>query len=92
MDKRKNNGGHSTKGRAGRPSKNDEDKAKNLIKAALKKLYKKDGDDENTIMFLHDFAQTTRGQQFIAEHLLGKPKEKVENTVTIASIEPVEWV
>jgi hypothetical protein len=92
MDKRKNNGGHSTKGRAGRPSKNDEDKAKNLIKAALKKLYKKDGDDENTIMFLHDFAQTTRGQQFIAEHLLGKPKEKVESTVTIASIEPVEWV
>ena len=67
-------------------------KMKNLIKAALKKLYKKDGDDENTIMFLHDFAQTTRGQQFIAEHLLGKPKEKVENTVTIASIEPVEWV
>ena len=92
MDKRKNNGGHSTKGRAGRPSKNDEDKAKNLIKAALKKLYKKDGDDETTIMFLHAFAQPTRGQQFIAEHLLGKPKEKVENTVTIASIEPVEWV
>lgn len=91
-DKRKNNGGHSTKGKAGRKSLADEKKAKELIKLALKKLYKKDEDDDNTVAFLHDFAQTTRGQQFIAEHLLGKPKDVVENTVTIANIEPIEWV
>ena len=92
MDKRKNNGGHSTKGRAGRPKKADEEKAVNLIKQALKKLYKKDSDDENTILFLHDFAQTSKGQQFIAEHLLGKPKEKVESVVSIESISPIEWI
>lgn len=92
MDKRKNNGGHSTKGVAGRKSKAEEDKAKNLIKSALKMLYKKDSDNENTILFLHDFAQTTKGQQFIAEHLLGKPKETVESTVNVTSIEPIQWV
>ena len=85
------NHGGARKG-AGRPSKSDEEKAVNLIKQALKKLYKKDSDDENTILFLHDFAQTSKGQQFIAEHLLGKPKEKVESVVSIESISPIEWI
>ena len=88
MDKRKNNGGHSTKGKAGRPSKNDEEKAKELMRAALKMLYKQDGDDDNTIAFLKEFAQTSRGQQFIAEHLLGKPKESVDLTTNGESIQP----
>jgi len=76
---------------AGRPSKVDEDKSRYLIKEALRRIYKKDEDDENTILFLHDFAQTPKGQQFVAEHLLGKPKEKVESTVNIQSIAPIEW-
>ena len=77
---------------AGRKPKADEDKAKNLIKLALKKLYKQDDDDKNIVLFLHSFAQTTKGQQFIAEHLLGKPKETIESTVTLQNIEPIEWV
>ncbi len=68
---------------AGRPTKVDEDKSKELMRAALKKLYNKDEDDDNTIEFLRVFAQTSRGQQFIAEHLLGKPKEHVINEIII---------
>ena len=75
-DGRKNNGGNKN---AGRKSKSDENKAQQLIKKALHKLYNQEEDDDNTIMFLHDFAQTPRGQQFIAEHLIGKPKEHVIN-------------
>ena len=82
MDGRKNNGAKKggNKG-AGRPSKSDENKAQQLIKKALHKLYNQEEDDDNTIMFLHDFAQTPRGQQFIAEHLIGKPKEHVINEI-----------
>ena len=68
---------------AGRKSKANEEKAKELIRLALKKLYNQEEDDENTVMFLNDFAQTTKGQQFIAEHLLGKPKDIVENTLIV---------
>ena len=89
MEKKGKHGG-VRKG-AGRPSKVDEDKSRYLIKEALRRIYKKDEDDENTILFLHDFAQTPKGQQFVAEHLLGKPKEKVESTVNIQSIAPIEW-
>lgn len=76
---------------AGRKSKADEEKAKTLIHQALNKLYKAEGDDENTVLFLKDFAQTSRGQQFIAEHLLGKPKENLNLTGDVA-IAPIEWV
>ena len=87
MDKRKNNGG-ARKG-AGRPPKADEDNAKKLIHYALKKLYKKDTDEDNTIDFLHDFARTTRGQQFLAEHLLGKPKQEIDMNTNIEGSIPV---
>ena len=39
MDKRKNNGGHSTKGKAGRPSKEDEEKVKRMCESAIIKVY-----------------------------------------------------
>ena len=88
-DGRKNNGG--AREGAGRKSKAEEDKAKDLIKAALKELYNKDKDDDNIIQFLKDFSQSSRGQQFIAEHLLGKPKENLNLTGDVA-IAPIEWV
>ena len=76
-DGRKNNGGNKN---AGRKSKADEEKAKELIKLALNKIYSKNTDDENIILFLKDFSKTSRGQQFIAEHLLGKPKDNLNVT------------
>lgn len=77
---------------AGRKTKAEEKKAKKLILRALKGIYNKEGDDDNTIEFLKDFAKESRGKQFIAEHLLGKPKEVVENTLIVDNIKPIEWV
>ena len=76
---------------AGRPKRADEEKANTLIKAALKELYNKDSDDENIIQFLKEFSQSSRGQQFIAEHLLGKPKENLNITGDV-NLAPIQWV
>ena len=76
---------------AGRPSKVDEDKAKTLIHKALKLIYSKDQDDDNTILFLKEFATTPKGQQFVAEHLLGKPKENLNFSGDV-SMHPMTWV
>ena len=43
------------------------------------------------MQFLKSFAETQKGQQFIAEHLLGKPKENL-NLSGGVSINPIEWV
>lgn len=87
-DRRKYNGGNKN---AGRKPKADEEKANTLIKAALKELYNKDSDDENIIQFLKEFSQSSRGQQFIAEHLLGKPKENLNITGDV-NLAPIQWV
>ena len=75
-DKRKNNGG--AREGAGRPKKVTEELANTRILNALKKLYKQDEDEDNVNSFLIDFIPTERGQMFIAQHLLGKPKETLD--------------
>jgi len=71
-DKRKNNGGHSTKGFAGRPSKAEEDKLltklSNLDYKAFKCLEK--GIKDGNYNFWNKFM----------EYRWGKPKEKVDIT------------
>jgi len=71
-DKRKNNGGHSTKGKAGRPSKADEDK---LIQRLSKfdDIAEKcmiDGIKEGNYQFWNKFMEFRHG----------KPKERVDVT------------
>lgn len=74
---------------AGRKPKAQEELANTRILSALRTLYKKDADEENINLFLVDFIPTGRGQQFIAEHLLGKPKEIKETTITSVENTPV---
>ncbi len=73
----KDNGG-ARKG-AGRPTRAAEEHALSVIKKALRVIYKKNNDDEAKIEFLKEFSVSQRGQQFIAEHLFGKPRDIVEN-------------
>lgn len=63
----------------GRPKKADEDKANTLFLNALKIVYSKDDDDDAKVAFIKDkLMASERGQLFIAEHLFGKPTEKLE--------------
>ena len=74
-DGRKNNKGH--KG-SGRKKKADEDKVNTIFSTALKQLYKRDLEDEAKIEFVKDLLTTQRGQIFVAGHVFGMPKNKVE--------------
>lgn len=81
FDKRKFNGGHSTKGKAGRKPLADELKSQTIMINALKTLYNTDIDDEAKEQFIREvLMQNQRGQLFIASHLFGKPKETIEAT------------
>jgi len=63
---------------SGRPPKAKEEKGRQMIKEALKQLYRQETDEESIVMFLKDFAQTPRGQQFVAEHIFGKAPQVIE--------------
>lgn len=64
---------------AGRKPKQVEEQAKELMKRALMSLYGSEDSETAKLEFLKEYAQTSRGQQFIAEHLFGKPVEVIEN-------------
>ena len=69
---------------AGRKSKADEAKVNTIFMNALKKLYKVDEDDEAKERFVTEtLMDSQRGQLFIAEHLFGKPKEVIDQNVTL---------
>ena len=75
-DGRKNNGG--AREGAGRPKKEVSEHAVEVMKTAIRQLYRKDTDKEAQIAFIKDFAQTPRGMQFLAEHLFGKAPQVIE--------------
>ena len=77
MDKRKNNGGHSTKGVAGRKPKAEELKARSHILRAIKLIYNTDSEEEAINEHLKRFCETKEGMKFISEHLLGKAPDKI---------------
>jgi hypothetical protein len=81
QDKRKNNGGHKTNG--GRKPIVDEEKVNVLFANALKTFYKVDTDNEAKEKLVHTLLESQRGQIFVSEHLFGKPKETVEQTLTL---------
>lgn len=87
MDKRKNNGGHSTKGRAGRPKKADEEKLKELMdglatpKDVWNKLLDKVKDND------------TNAIKLWLAYRYGQPKQTIEsdNTHNFPTIDMNEW-
>lgn len=65
---------------SGRKPKVDEEKVNTLFITALKRLYKKEDDDEAKIEFIKKLSESQRGELFIAEHIFGKPKERHDLT------------
>lgn len=90
MDKRKNNGGHSTKGKAGRPPKIDEEKKNLLFVEAIKQITRSKDSDEAKIKYIKQLAGFERGMMFIAEHIFGKPKETIDANVQQTMINWIE--
>jgi hypothetical protein len=68
----------------GRPTKAQEAKANQIMLNALKELYSLETDDEAKKEFIKETLMTSqRGQIFIAEHIFGKPKETIDQNVTL---------
>jgi hypothetical protein len=65
---------------AGRKSKAIEQQANQIILNALKVMYSTDCEETAKQDFIIDLASNIRGKMFIAEHLLGKPKETLNVT------------
>jgi hypothetical protein len=78
MDKRKNNGGHSTKGKAGRKPKDEENRIRDLMKPH----------SEEAIKCLANIIKNENARdsdrisasKLVIEYTYGKPKETVETT------------
>jgi septation ring formation regulator EzrA len=67
----------------GRPTKADEEKSNEIFLKAIKEVYSTDNDTEAKVAFTKDLLESQRGQIFVAEHLFGKPKDKVEATLNV---------
>ncbi len=83
MDKRKNNGGHSTAGKAGRKSLSDEIKGFNLAAPHVEDAFRVIA--EITIDETKRPSDRIAAAKIIIEYGCGKPKERVESDVTITT-------
>ena len=81
MDKRKNNGGHSTAGKAGRKSLSDEIKGFNLAAPHVEDAFRVIA--EITIDETKRPSDRIAAAKIIIEYGCGKPKERVESDITI---------
>ena len=72
MDGRKNNGGHSTKGYAGRKPKEDEDRIRTLSITALESIY---GSEEKAFEFIAESSKESFPHlKLLLEYAYGKPR------------------
>ena len=74
--------GGKTEG-AGRKPKADEEKVNTIFTNALKTFYKVDTDEDAKQNLVHTLLESQRGQIFVAEHLFGKPKETIDQTINV---------
>ena len=83
MDGRKNNGGHSTKGYAGRPPKEDEDRIRGLCISAMESIY---GSEEKAFEHIADLSRESFPHlKLLLEYAYGKPKDI--KTVAVQNID-----
>ena len=71
----------------GRTPKADEEKTNFYILSAIKEIKSVTTDAEARIEVIKELFAFDRGKIFIAEHLLGKPKETVDQNVNINSFQ-----
>ena len=66
---------------SGRKPIAEELKGRETVWKAIKEYYKKESCEEAQIQFIKEtLMESQRGQIFIAEHIFGKPEERVNNT------------
>jgi hypothetical protein len=74
--------GGKTEG-AGRKPKAEEQKVNAIFTNALKTFYNVETDEEAKQHLVHTLLTSQRGQIFVSEHLFGKPKETIDQTINV---------
>jgi hypothetical protein len=80
-DKRKNNGGHSTAGRAGRPSQRDELKAIDLASPHVESAFKTIAKIMNNVE--ENARDRIAASKILIEYGCGKPEQNVNQNLTL---------
>lgn len=81
MDKRKNNGGHSTKGVAGRKPKDEENRIRDLMQP-----YSLDAIQCLASIITNELAKDSdriSASKLVIEYTFGKPKETVDQNISM---------
>jgi len=68
---------------AGRKSVADEQKSNAIFLAAIKQLKLVDTDDDARIELAKELMTFDRGKIFNSEHIFGKPKETIDNNISL---------
>lgn len=68
---------------AGRKSVAEEQKSNAIFISAIKQVNNVETDEEARIELAKDLLTFERGKMFIAEHIFGKPKETIDQNVSI---------
>ena len=68
---------------AGRKSVADEQKSNAIFLDAIKQLKSVDTDDDARIELAKELMTFDRGKIFISEHIFGKPKETIDNNISL---------
>jgi hypothetical protein len=82
MDNRKNNGGHSTKGFAGRKPKDEENRIRDLMQP-----YSLDAIQCLASIIINESAKDSdriSASKLVIEYTYGKPKETVDQNITMS--------
>jgi hypothetical protein len=74
------NGHGGKRENSGNKSKQDFEKTNNIILSAVKLIKNVETDFDAKVELVKDLYTFERGKIFLAEHLLGKPKETIETT------------
>ena len=81
MEEKKKKGG--ARPGAGRKSVFEEKKVNEVFLNALRSINNVETDEEAKTEFAKDLLTFERGKMFIAEHIFGKPKETIDQNVSI---------
>ena len=68
---------------AGRKTVADEQKSNAIFLAAIKQLKSVDTDDDARVELAKELMTFDRGKIFISEHIFGKPKETIDNNISL---------
>ena len=77
------NGHGGARPNSGNKTKQDFEKTNNIFINAIKQVKNVETDEEARIELAKDLLTFERGKIFISEHLFGKPKETVDNNISL---------